>query len=96
MCNIPNNYYYEFIAIGLALCSFLVTRFNTAAMRLFWFYLSFSILFIPNVCSAMKRHNKIICLSALGLITFYYLFFRVMDAPYEESRLLLPYKFFWE
>lgn len=94
--NIPESYYNEFIAIGFALCAFLVTRFNMAAMRLFWFYLSFAIVFIPNVLSRMKKSNRALWMCAIGIVTLYYLCFRVMEDPYAESRLLLPYNFFWE
>lgn len=94
--NIPNSYYNEFFAVGFALCAFLVTRFNMAAMRLFWFFLSFTIVFIPNALHTMRKQYRSIWMVSLGLVTFYYLCFRVMDDPYAESRLLLPYKFFWE
>ena len=94
--DIPDTYYYELVAVGFALCSFLVTRFNMAAMRLFWYFLSFTMIFVPNVLSKMKPYYKVIWSVGIAIITFYYLFFRVMDSPYDEGRLLLPYKFFWE
>ena len=93
--SVPNNYYYEFYATGFALCAFLITRFNTAAMRLFWFFFSFAILFVPNVINTVKKSNKVIWSILFWAVTFYYLFFKVMADPYAESRLLLPYKFFW-
>lgn len=93
---IPDKIYYELFAVGLSLCAFLITRFNTSAMRLFWYFLSFTIVFVPNALSRMKPSPKAAWTVGLAIITLYYLCFRVMEAPYEESRLLLPYKFFWE
>lgn len=93
--NLPITYYYEYIAIGFAFCSFIISRFDLAAMRLFWYYLSFALVFIPNVLNSMSKPMRAMWMLILGLVTFYYLFYRVMSDPYENSRLLLPYRFFW-
>ena len=94
--SLPITHYYEFIGVCFALASFLITRFNLAAMRLFLYYLVFAIVFIPNAIKNTKPNQRVIWSTAIILISTYYLVARVMADPYEESRLLLPYNFFWE
>lgn len=94
--NLPITHYYEYVAICFALASFLVTRFNLAAMRLFLYYLAFAVVFVPNMLDSYKKGNRQLLSLLLVLITTYYLVARVMADPYADSRLLLPYKFFWE
>lgn len=92
----PSNYYYEFIAIGLALLVFIVSRFNQGTMRLFWYYLAFSAIYIPNVLSVKKQSQKQFWQLLLFFITIYYLTTRIMASPYDDTRMFLPYHFFWE
>lgn len=94
--NIPPSYYNEFVAIGLALTIFIVSRFNLGTMRLYWYYLVFAIVYVPNVIGKMNKSYKYIAYILVFAISFYYLFAKVMDSPYEDSRLLLPYSFIWD
>ena len=93
---VPALYYNEFIAIGLALIVFIVSRFNLGTMRLYWYYLVYAVVFVPNVFSKINKSYKLIAYLLIFAITFYYLFAKVMDSPYEDSRLLLPYRFIWD
>lgn len=94
--NISASYYNEFLAIGLALTVFIVSRFNLGTMRLYWYYLIFAIVYIPNVIGKMNKSYKFVAYLIVFAISFYYLCSNVMASPYEESRLLLPYKFVWD
>jgi len=94
--DLPSTFYYEFIAIGLSLAVFILSRVNVATIRLYWFYLAFTVAFIPNVFSMQKKTQRRLWQHAILVITIYYLTTNVMSSPYEESKLLLPYRFFWE
>lgn len=94
--DLPSTFYYEFIAIGLALAVFVISRVNIATIRLYWYYLAFSVVYIPNSFSLQKIQQRRICQYGVFIITIYYLSTNVLSSPYEESKLLLPYNFFWE
>lgn len=94
--DLPPTFYYEFIAIGLALAVFVISRVNIATIRLYWYYLAFSVVYIPNSFSLQRIQQRRVCQYAILVITIYYLSTNVLSSPYEESKLLLPYNFFWE
>lgn len=86
----------EVFAVGMALVVFVIARVNVAVIRLYWYYLPFIIIFIPNVFYNMKPLSRNTWKSFIVVITMYYLVTQVMASPYEESKLLLPYYFFWK
>lgn len=90
------KYSNELFAVGMALVVFIVARVNVAVIRLYWYYLAFIVIYIPNVFSNMGKTNRIVWQLLLIVITSYYLVTQVMSSPYEVSKLLLPYRFFWD
>lgn len=92
----PDTYYNEYIAVALALIVFIISRFNQGTMRLFWYYLIFASVYIPNVFSIKDKGKRQLWQIVVFAITFYYLSYRIMASPYEETRMLLPYSFVWE
>lgn len=93
---IPRDYQFGLFAIFLALCSFILTRFNMAAMRAYYYYLAIIVIFIPDTYMCLSKRYKAVYLVSIIFITFFFLVYRVMSDPYEDSRLLLPYKLFWQ
>ncbi len=92
---IDTSKYNEFIAICLALAVFIVSRSNLGMMRLYWYYLSIAVLYIPNVLHFKKGVNKHVWQLAVFAITLFFLVTQVMSDPYDEASMLLPYRFFW-
>ena len=92
----PSQYYSEFIAVSLALIVFIISRFNQGTMRLFWYYLAFCVIYIPNVFGVKKQSVRQLLQIVVFVITVYYLSTRIMANPYEETRMLLPYSFVWD
>lgn len=86
----------EVFAVGMALVVFVISRVNVAVIRLYWYYLPFIIIFIPNAFSHMGATKRRLWQFLLLTVTIYYMVTQVMSSPYEESKLLLPYRFFWE
>ena len=80
-----------------ALVVFIVSRYNLAVMRLYYYYFIFIIIAIPNILSNTKNPDVRHLLKILFiLVALYFLFFQVFADPYAESRRLLPYYFFWQ
>lgn len=86
-----------FILVYFALLIFISTRFNLAVMRLYYYYLIFLIVYIPNIITKINDKSLRLIMNAIIIFaSLYFLIFKVFSDPTSVASKLMPYYFFWE
>lgn len=87
----------ETLFIFFALLIFTISRSNLALMRLYYYFLIFLVICIPNILLKINDQGLRNVINLIVIfISIYFLIFEVFDGANEVSKLLLPYVPFWE